>query len=110
MKMSTLTAVVNYLKNVPEMQEAYQELTAEVEKQVKKVEENKVMYAAAKEVAMKHLTDELMDVNALLEAGKDEWPEDFTKSKLQYALNNYWSDEVERVKEGRNPYKYKKKA
>ena len=110
MKKSVLTAVVNYLKDVPEMAEAYAELRAELDKFEEKARAQSKLYEDAKAVVMACVTDKPKELNALFEESAKRLPEGFTKAKLQYALTNYWADEVERTKTGRNPYTYTKKA
>lgn len=105
-----MIAICNYIKTVPELSEEYAELSAEIQKDIEKAETNRVLYATARDVVMRVLDDQLVTCADLFEKVKGELPEGFTKSKLQYALAHYWTDDVVKVQEGRNPNQYKRKV
>ena len=110
MKKSTMNAIANYIKNVPELAEEYAELSAEIQKDIEKAEANRALYAAAYDVVMANLTDALTTCGDLFAKIENDLPEGFTKSKLQYALAHYWTDEIIKVQDGRNPNQYRRKG
>ena len=109
MKKNTLRTIVNYIKNVPELAAEYAELAAEIQKDEDKARANRALYDAAKGVVIDNLpTDKGITASELFEACEDDLPEGFTKSKMQYALSNYWTAEVEKIKVGKDVCLYKK--
>ena len=101
-----MTTIANYLANIPEMAEAYQELAAELAKDIEKANANRALYDAAKAVVMPHVTATPQTVQEIYDACSDELPENFSKSKVQYALINYWTDEVRKVVNAKGPNQY----
>ena len=108
MKKNTMITITNYLKNVPELANEYAELAAELAKGEAKAQANRDMYAAAHDVVMAHLTDTPVTVAELTAACGDELPEGFTKSKVQYALLNYWADEVTKIENAKGANQYRR--
>lgn len=110
MKKSTIAALVSYLDGatLTNLDEIRDELQAELDKGAEKAAANRALYDAAKEVVLAGLTDMPVTIAELFEAVADALPEGFTRSKMQYALNNYWTDEV--VKHGGAPMTYSRKA
>lgn len=105
MKKNTMTAIANYIKNVPELANEYAELKAELDKNAEKAQANRDLYAAAHDVVMATLSDKPMTVAELWEAMKDKAPEGMTKSKVQYALRELWAAEVVKIEGKVNEYK-----
>lgn len=107
MKKNSLRNIANYIANVPELATEYAELTAELSKNEEKANTNRALYDNAKNVIMRYLDSGLTTVSELWEKVKDELPEGFTKSKMQYAMINYWTDEVVKVEnpKGANQYR-----
>ena len=103
-----MTAIANYIKNVPELATEYAELRAELDKNAAKAEANRELYAAAHDVVMAHLSDTPQTVADLFNACESELPENFSKSKVQYAIREYWANEVVKHENGKNPYTYTK--
>lgn len=91
-----------------EMTNARDEMFAELNKGAEKAAANRALYDAAKEVVLAGLTDTPVTIAELFEAVADGLPEGFTRSKMQYAINNYWADEV--VKHDGRPATYSRKA
>lgn len=108
MKKNTMTTIANYIKNVPELANEYTELAAELAKGEAKAQANRNLYEAAHDVVMAHLTDKPVTVTELVEACGDELPEGMTKSKVQYALINYWADEVVKIENPKSANQYRK--
>ena len=110
MKKSTLKSICEYIKNVPDLSEEYAELAAELQKDIDKAEANRTLYEAAHDVVIPALDDCLITCADLYVKIANDLPEGFTKSKLQYALSHYWTEDVVKVQEGRNPNMYKRKV
>ena len=102
MKKATLSALVAYLngKEIANLPEIKEELEAELARNEAKAAANRIMYNEAHEVVMTRLGKVPMTAQALYDACKAELPEEFTVSKLRYALLNYWEDEVSILDEG----------
>lgn len=108
MKNTTIISIANYLKNVPEMATEYKEIAQEAAKIEAKASAAKSAYDAARDVVMAILTDVPVTVADLFTKCENDLPEGFTKSKLQYALINYWTDEVVKIQNGKSPNQYRK--
>ena len=106
MKKSTMKTLVEYLKNVPEMSEAYDELTAELRKGEDKAAANRALYEVARDIVLSVIEDKPLTVGEIYEACVDNLPENFGKGKVQYALNHYWTDAVTRIDNDKGPYTY----
>jgi hypothetical protein len=112
MKKSTLIALTNYFEatDIPaELTEAVADLKAEREKNEEKAQANRDLYASAHDAVLAVITDTPQTVADIYEACRDSLPFGFSKNKVQYALLNYWNDEVEKivVAKGANEYKIK---
>lgn len=105
MKKNSLTAIANYIKNVPELAAEYAELQAELDKNAEKAKANRDMYAAAHDVVIGALTDKPVTLAELWEVVKGTVPEGMTKSKVQYALRELWAAEVVKIEGKVNEYK-----
>jgi hypothetical protein len=108
MKKTTIATIANYIKNVPELSEEYAELAAEIAKGEEKAQANRDLYAAAKDVVLSVLTSTPMTVADIFAACEADLPEGFTKSKIQYALANYWTSEVVKIANPKGPNEYRK--
>jgi len=106
MKKNTMTTIAAYIKNVPELANEYAELQAELDKNAAKAQANRDLYATAHDVVMAHLGSTPVTVTDLFAACESELPEGFSKSKIQYALLNYWSDEVVKHENGKKAFTY----
>lgn len=111
MKKSTLTSLIAYLDGatVDNLDELRDELKAELNRGEEKAQKNRELYAAAHDVVIRHMAGNCATVNDLYKECEADLPEGFTKSKLQYALREYWAGEVAYEDDGRNPKKYKLK-
>lgn len=101
-----MTTIAAYIKNVPELANEYAELQAELDKNAAKAQANRDLYATAHDVVMAHLGSTPVTVTDLFAACESELPEGFSKSKIQYALLNYWSDEVVKHENGKKAFTY----
>lgn len=105
MKKNTMTAIANYIKNVPELAAEYAELKAELDKNAEKAQANRELYATAHDAVIGALTDKPVTLAELWEAVKDTVPEGMSKSKVQYALRELWAAEVVKIEGKVNEYK-----
>ena len=105
MKKNTMTAIANYIKNVPELAAEYAELQAELDKNEAKAQANRDLYAAAHDVVIGALTNKPVTLAELWEVVKDTVPEGMSKSKVQYALRELWAAEVVKIEGKVNEYK-----
>ena len=96
MKKSTLRSLVSYLQGatITNLDEIRDELVAELAKDEAKAQANRDMYAAARKVVLAHMTQTPQTSAEIMTACEGELPEGFTKSKLQYAFKNYWTDDI----------------
>ncbi len=110
MKKSTIAVLVSYLDGatLTNLDEIRDELQAELDKGAEKAAANRALYDAAKDAVLAGLTDTPVTIAELFEAVADTLPEGFTRSKMQYAISNYWADEV--VKHDGRPATYSRKA
>ena len=87
---------------------ALQALEEELEKDKKAKSAKAQGYSELWDIIYRHMDEAPKTVNDIYESCKDELPEGITKNKIQYGLNNYWTDVVVRVKENPNvPYSYR---
>lgn len=107
MKKSSLRTLVSYLNGttVDNLDEIKAELEAELAKDEAKAHANRELYATAHDVAMAYLTDTPMTIADWYTACADELPDNFSKSKLQYAVREYWASEVVKVDGKVNQYR-----
>lgn len=101
-----MTTIAAYIKNVPELANEYAELAAELSKNEAKAQANRELYATAHDVVMAHLGTEPVTVTDLFAACESELPDGFSKSKVQYALLNYWNEEVVKHENGKKAFTY----
>ena len=105
MKKNTLRTIANYIRNIPELANESAELDAEIAKDESKVQANRELYATAHDVAMAVLTDKPMTIAEWFSACGDKMPDGFTKSKMQYAVREYWASEVVKIEGKVNEYR-----
>lgn len=110
MKKSTMKSLVSYLngETVTNIDEIKAELEAELAKGEAKAQANRDFYASAHDVVMSAITTEPQTVSEIYEACKDELPDGFSKSKVQYAILNYWNAEVVKVENPKGANQYRK--
>ena len=111
MKKSTMKTLVDFLANYPEMTEIHDELVNELTRTAEKSARNRELYDMARDIVLTEVDKGTYTVAEIYELVEDKLPTGFTRSKLQYALANYWTDEFEKiVNEDRTPNQYKKTA
>lgn len=110
--LQTVASVLNSLTTTDEAIIAARDaINAEIAKGEAKAQANREMYSEAKDVVMAILsTDEPMTVAQIYEACKDNLPETFSKSKVQYGIREYWADEIVKHDNGKNAFSYTKRA
>ena len=110
MKKNTLTALYTYFVKSDtsiDMSTVVEDIRAEYERTAAKAQANKDIYDAAHDVLIAALTGTPQTSKEIFEA--NEWPEDFTQSKLNYALRAMWADEVNKIDNGKSAYTYTRK-
>lgn len=112
MKKSTMEALYAVLNTGAAVtDELRNEFNAEYERTAAKSRANAAMYDEAHDALMNAAEwDKPMTAAELAETFADVLPDGFTKSKVQYALLHYWTDEVEKHENGKNAYTYSRKA
>ena len=112
MTKNTMMTLINYLNShdIPELVDAKTELNAQYEKDAAKAQTNRDLYAAAKDVVMRVVSDTPMTVADIFSTCESDLPEGFTKSKMQYAVRTYWADVLEKHENGKGAFTYSKKA
>jgi hypothetical protein len=112
MKKNTMITLANYFAAQPELPadvaDAVEELHLELAKNEAKAQANREAYAAAHDIVMDAMDDTPKTVAEIYDACADELPEGFSKSKIQYALLNYWNDEVVKVENPKGANTYRK--
>lgn len=106
---ATSPAAIEAIKNLfPDMdvQGTFEEVAAEWKKNRAKAEENARLYAAAKEPVFAVLSETPQTAKEIFEAAEEELPEDFSVSRVQWALLNLWNNEVASKDNGKNPKTY----
>ena len=83
------------------------EMKAELNKGEAKAAANRELYATAHDVVFNALSNRPMTIADIWEVVKDQVPNGFTKSKLQYAIREYWGDEVVKIEGKVNEYRRK---
>ena len=112
MKKTSMMTLVDFLANYPDMAPIREELVHEMERNNDKAARNRELYATALEIVLQEIEDGVLyTVADMYEYVEEKLPETFTKSKLQYALNNYWKDYFEKtVNNPAGYYLYMKKT
>lgn len=112
MKKATLKNLVSYFAQqnfLPsDVADAVDEMKAELTKGEAKAQANRDLYASAHDAVMNAITNEPQTIAEIYEACKDELPEGFSKSKVQYAILNYWNAEVSKVENAKGANQYRK--
>lgn len=108
MKKNTLTAIANYLRNhdIPELADAASDIFAEIAKNEEKAQKNRDLYAEARDTVINVMDETPRTVAEIYELCADNLPEGFSKSKVQYAMREYWKDDVVKIEnpKGANTY------
>jgi len=110
MKKSSMKSLVAYLngETVTNINEIKSELEAELAKDEAKANANRMYYDLARNVVISHISDKPVTVAELFTACESDLPEGFTRSKMQYALNNYWSNDVVKIVNPKEANQYRR--
>jgi hypothetical protein len=104
MKKVSLQSLVSYLTETGALPEVRDEIVAELAKGEAKAQANRDLYAEAKDAILGGLSDTPVTIAELFEEVKDNLPQGFTKSKVQYAITRLWADEVTKTEGKVNTY------
>ena len=111
MKKSTMIALVSYLNGatVDNLDEIKAELEAELNRNAEKAAANRNLYESAKPIVFEgfRVIGVPVTIAELYEEIKDELPQGFSKSKVQYAVTRLWSDEIVKTEGKTNTYTVK---
>ena len=108
MKKNTITALYNYfVKNddTVDLSVVVEDIRTEYEKSAAKSQAKSDAYDAAKPIVLS-VMDTPMTVKEIFAKCENDLPDGFTPHKIQYALLNYWSDEVVKIDNGKGPFTY----
>ena len=96
MKKASLQSLVNFLngETVTNIAEIKAEIEAELSRGEAKAQANRDAYAQAKDVILNALSNTPVTISEVYEEVKNDLPEGFTKSKVQYAITRLFADEV----------------
>lgn len=95
MKKSTIETMISYLNGNPvDTAELKSLLEAELNKLSEKANQNAALYATARDIVLGAMSSTPMTCADIYEKVKDELPDGFSRSKVQYGLLNMWSDSV----------------
>lgn len=112
MKNTTILAVTNYLANIPEMREYYEDMVNDAQRILQIKFRTEQSYATVKQVVLKVLAtyDAPHSATYIYDDCKrmPDFPTDFTCNQLVYALAHYWDDVITKIprKTLRKPYLY----
>lgn len=95
MKKATIETMIAYLNGADvDTAELMETLQSELNHINEKANANRTLYDIAHDVVMNALSTNPITCADLYEKIKDELPEGFSRSKVQYGLLNMWSAEV----------------
>lgn len=102
-----METLVQYLngETVDNLDEIKAELEAELAKNAEKAQANRELYDATYDIFVNALTDTPQTIAEIWERIKDEVPSGMTKSKIQYAVREYWFADVVKIEGKVNEYK-----
>ena len=111
MKKSTMQSLVDYLNGatINDLEKIKEELEAELNRNAEKAAANRELYESAKSVIFEgfRVAGTPVTIAELYEEIKDELPQGFSKSKVQYAVTRLWSDEIVKTEGKTNTYTVK---
>jgi hypothetical protein len=108
MKKNTIETMISYLNGETVDTAALRdELTNELKRLNAKADANRAAYDLAHAVVLSVMSEQPMTAKAIYEAAKDELPKEFSPSKVQYALLNYWAKEVVKIENAKGANEYR---
>lgn len=109
MKRKSMETLVDYFRmqnGLPsDVADAVDEMEAELAKNAEKAQANRELYDATRDIFVNALTDTPQTIAEIWERIKGEVPDGMTKSKIQYAVREYWSADVVKIEGKVNEYK-----
>ena len=111
MKKATLETVVNALNEIPGFEDGYPGVLDELRAELNKGAEEKAARDAAYESIHSLIVDNLPNGNAIpcselyAEIESEVIAKGMSKGQVQWALNNLWSEEIEKIPGKPNTYK-----
>ena len=111
MKKATMEALVRYLngESVTNIDEIKEELETELRKNAEKAATNRKAYDAARGIFKAALTNKGQTIADIWEKTKTEMQAiGMTKSKIQFAVREYWAEDV--IKDEGKVNEYRKRA
>jgi len=108
MKKATLKTLVDYIvdNSVEELSEVKDELLAELNKGAEAKEAKANAYESIHSLVVDNLTDEPQTCADLFaEIEREVTEKGMTRHNVQYALNNLWQDEIEKIAGKPNTYR-----
>lgn len=106
MKKNTMKRIAEALSTMPEYATEYAEVNAELAKDEAKAKANREAYAAAREIFKAALTDTPQTIAEIWEKTKTEMEAvGMSKSKVQYAVREYWASDVVKTEGKVNEYR-----
>ena len=107
MKKATLEAIRDALVNYGMDTETnmMKELDAELNKGAEEKAARNAAYESIHELIVDNLSDQPVTCSDLYAEIEGDLPEGITRGKVQYALNNLWQDEIEKIPGKPNAYK-----
>ena len=99
MKKTTMQTIANYIANVPELREQYDEIMTELNHDETKRMEKRAIYDTVKDTILNALAKFAtpITVTELYKAIENKVPAEFTRGKLQYALTNELYPEINKI-------------
>ncbi len=108
MRKNTIETMISYLNGETVDTAALRdELTNELNRLNAKANANREAYALAHDVVLGVMSEQPMTVKEIATACGNALPEGFSPSKIQYALLNYWADEVVKVENAKSANQYR---
>ena len=109
MTKNTMNTILSLIASIdtPEAQAVRDELNAELNKKAERKAQTAELYEAVKPIVFDALSETPVTLSELFAEIEDKLPEDFTKSKLQYAITRLWKDEVTKIEDKVNSYAVK---
>ena len=112
MKKATLEVISKVLHDIPSFSDGHPGILEEVDAELNRGAEEKAAKAAAYEKIHRPVVDNLTDTpvtcaDLFSEIEEEVTKEGMTRHNVQYALNNLWQDEIEKIPGKPNTYKRK---
>lgn len=105
MKKATLEAIrTALLETIPDTDLMIVELDAEINKGAEEKAARAAEYESVHDLIVDNLSDMPVTVADLYAEIESDLPDNFSKNKVQYALNNLWTSEIKKIPGKPNTY------